>query len=1112
MTIRIMSVIIRLQNLPWNANALDIRQFFYGLSIPDGGVHIIGGDKGDAFIAFSTDEDARRAMMNDGGKINDHPIRLFLSSKTEMQNVILEARGAPPPPTGPGAKEPFGRAPIQEGFGGGGPGSMGGYDFHDQRNRGGPPPGMPAPMPPFGMGGDKRDGRPLGLGQSNPRFSGGPDYGGGEMRPGPDIGVRSLMDRSPGFGGRGSFDMRPSMDSKFPLSDPSGGSGGPLRGFGGTGDQMGGGQKGGPFQELGSHPASSGGGHWGFSSAARDGPGSGFGDRGFLEQDRNKDFARDVMGRDMPNRVGGEFSSPEKGRLLGNQEAGRFGFGREFGRPEDSREFGREEFGREFRKFHDQPGRPDPAFEFRRNDEFGQREPGREFDRPEFGGRRDSGRPEPGLEFGRGINVGRVEGGFPRDDRLHPFDGDRGIGARDFARPDGAGDFLRPNAGRDFGMPEAARDPMGGDMGRDFNDRSNLRPGFPRPDGPRDFSRPEVDRSFSGPDLRSNLPRGDLGRGEPFSRPGFSDAGPLGFGRDEPEGARLGSRSMDPGFPRDIPPFGRNIREDGPGFGGPGGRGPNLESGPFGLPEGEPRHPQQLGDGWRDQRERDLPGFAGRRMTPPREMDRFPGSGFGTMGVRDAGGYGEGAGIWVRVTNLPLSFNYREVRRFFVGCDIPPDGLKLINDRSGKRTGLAYIKFSNPHNVETALDFSGRVVENVRVMIERCSRVEFDNAVDGYKPSRGGHVESRDRSRSPLRRRSPDREEKLCVVVKKLPPRTTELELKAFFDKAKIARNGGPILEIGNDGQLTGCGLIEFESYKDFEEAMFISKQHKLLNGLEVKVIGIKKVEFEERTRRARLRNSSQGKQTSVAPEGNRVSAKVEKNESKDQAADSKVVMTGQNKEKLEKSEPAEGKPCCVEMQGVPWTTNASVVKDFFKGLSIVDNGIHVVLDKEGRAAGPVYVEFANPVDCKKGLERNRQFIGKRYINVVLIGKKQMMAEVSRQQVARPGSSNNIPAGPVSGGPAGRGAATKPGEASGGSKEVTVSLKNLNFQTQLEDILEFFRGYHPLVDSIKLQYKDGKPTGDGLTTFPNMQEAESVIKLLNRKPLLGRPVLLSFWT
>lgn len=47
-----MSVIIRLQNLSWSANSVDIRSFFSGLSIPEGGVHIVGGERGDAFIAF----------------------------------------------------------------------------------------------------------------------------------------------------------------------------------------------------------------------------------------------------------------------------------------------------------------------------------------------------------------------------------------------------------------------------------------------------------------------------------------------------------------------------------------------------------------------------------------------------------------------------------------------------------------------------------------------------------------------------------------------------------------------------------------------------------------------------------------------------------------------------------------------------------------------------------------------------------------------------------------------------------------------------------------------------------------------------------------------------
>ncbi|XP_054841386.1 RNA-binding protein 12B [Eublepharis macularius] len=83
-----MAVVIRLQGLPVVAGSADIRRFFSGLNIPDGGVHIIGGEKGEAFIIFATDEDARQGMSFSGRFVKDSRIELFLSSKTEMQNII----------------------------------------------------------------------------------------------------------------------------------------------------------------------------------------------------------------------------------------------------------------------------------------------------------------------------------------------------------------------------------------------------------------------------------------------------------------------------------------------------------------------------------------------------------------------------------------------------------------------------------------------------------------------------------------------------------------------------------------------------------------------------------------------------------------------------------------------------------------------------------------------------------------------------------------------------------------------------------------------------------------------------------------------------------------
>lgn len=87
-----MSIIIKLQNLPMSASSLDVRRFFNGLSIYDGGVHIIGGKDGLAFIAFSNDEDARQAMAKNDSTIKGSKIKLFLSSRNEMKTVIDKAR------------------------------------------------------------------------------------------------------------------------------------------------------------------------------------------------------------------------------------------------------------------------------------------------------------------------------------------------------------------------------------------------------------------------------------------------------------------------------------------------------------------------------------------------------------------------------------------------------------------------------------------------------------------------------------------------------------------------------------------------------------------------------------------------------------------------------------------------------------------------------------------------------------------------------------------------------------------------------------------------------------------------------------------------------------
>ncbi|KAM5157657.1 RNA-binding protein 12B-like isoform 1-T2 [Mantella aurantiaca] len=90
-----MTIIVRLQGLPPVADSFDIRQFFYGLNIPRGGVYITGGKYGEAFIIFASFEDAEYAMTLSGRPLKTSYIYLSYSNEAEMRRALEVYRIAP---------------------------------------------------------------------------------------------------------------------------------------------------------------------------------------------------------------------------------------------------------------------------------------------------------------------------------------------------------------------------------------------------------------------------------------------------------------------------------------------------------------------------------------------------------------------------------------------------------------------------------------------------------------------------------------------------------------------------------------------------------------------------------------------------------------------------------------------------------------------------------------------------------------------------------------------------------------------------------------------------------------------------------------------------------
>lgn len=83
-----MAVVLRLQGLNIEAGPEDIRRFFHGLPIPEGGVHITGGKMGEAFIIFSSKRAGQLAMLHSGEQLKGSVVTLYKCSRAEFEQEM----------------------------------------------------------------------------------------------------------------------------------------------------------------------------------------------------------------------------------------------------------------------------------------------------------------------------------------------------------------------------------------------------------------------------------------------------------------------------------------------------------------------------------------------------------------------------------------------------------------------------------------------------------------------------------------------------------------------------------------------------------------------------------------------------------------------------------------------------------------------------------------------------------------------------------------------------------------------------------------------------------------------------------------------------------------
>lgn len=78
----------------------------------------------------------------------------------------------------------------------------------------------------------------------------------------------------------------------------------------------------------------------------------------------------------------------------------------------------------------------------------------------------------------------------------------------------------------------------------------------------------------------------------------------------------------------------------------------------------------------------------------------------------------------------------------------------------------------------------------------------------------------------------------------------------------------------------------------------------------------------------------------------------------------------------------------CIKMRGLPYNAGQREIMDFFEGYNILPNGIHIVMGATDRPTGEAFVEFITSDEAQRAMERHRQNIGSRYIELFRATKR----------------------------------------------------------------------------------------------------------------------------
>ncbi|XP_051277918.1 G-rich sequence factor 1 [Dicentrarchus labrax] len=165
--------------------------------------------------------------------------------------------------------------------------------------------------------------------------------------------------------------------------------------------------------------------------------------------------------------------------------------------------------------------------------------------------------------------------------------------------------------------------------------------------------------------------------------------------------------------------------------------------------------------------------------------------------------------------------------------------------------------------------------------------------------------------------------------------------------------------------------------------------------------------------------------------------------------------------------EPLKKEVYIMQVRGLPWSCSAQELLQFFSECRIRDgvNGIHLVVDKIGRPMGQAFIELEHEEDVNKALDKHRQFIGSRYVEVYEVTNR------DAEEILKKRFDTEV-------------------------CEQVVRLRGLPFSSTEADIVHFFSGLDIIENGITFvkDYSGMRNSGEAFVVFSTQEAADEALQ------------------